>query len=308
MPPSVKDTLGSPGVPLEAPVRRDFEGPLRADFADVRVHTDPSAAASARDVGARAYTVGNHVVFGPGGYPGRRPMAHELTHVLQQRAASPGDSEPQQISASHGASERAAEATADQLMPAAVQRQTDAGTPDAGTPDAGPTAAGTADAGTTDAGTAACALTTFTGSDFVGEAVTADVEFVDSLNAINGHAVAAGVDLHVTSSFRTSTVVPGAIVTPATMSNHLAGHAIDMNVLYGASKSTWCNSACLGGTQPAAVQTFIDAVKGDAGLRWGGDFTPSDPVHIDDGLNVNDATGYTARHQATQQARTSGCG
>ncbi|SMO76619.1 D-alanyl-D-alanine carboxypeptidase [Geodermatophilus aquaeductus] len=144
----------------------------------------------------------------------------------------------------------------------------------------------------------------------MGDAVTADVEFADSLAAINTHAAANDVDVYVyvTSSFRTSTVVPGAVVTPATMSNHLAGHAIDMNVKYGAGKTSWCNSTCLGGSPPAGVKEFIAAVRGDAGLRWGGDFTIKDPVHVDDGLNVNDAAAYTARHQATQQARTSGCG
>lgn len=58
-------------------------------FGDVCVHTDARAAESARAVGALAYTVGNHVVFGPGQYSpgtsgGQRLLAHELTHTLQQ--------------------------------------------------------------------------------------------------------------------------------------------------------------------------------------------------------------------------------
>jgi D-alanyl-D-alanine carboxypeptidase len=91
------------------------------------------------------------------------------------------------------------------------------------------------------------------------------------------------------------------------MSNDLAGHAIDMNVMHGPTKSQLCNSACLGGTLPAAVQPFIDAVRADAGLRWGGDFTSKDPVHIDDHLNEDQAA-WTARRDATQAARASGCG
>ncbi|MCX5205381.1 DUF4157 domain-containing protein [Streptomyces sp. NBC_00237] len=60
------------------------------DFSAVRVHTDSKAAASARAVGARAYTVGNHVVFAsnqyaPGSPGSTRLLAHELTHVVQQR-------------------------------------------------------------------------------------------------------------------------------------------------------------------------------------------------------------------------------
>ena len=64
-------------------------GAGRADFVGVRLHTDRRAAESARAVGARAYTVGNHVVFGADRYApetgeGRSLLAHELTHVLQQ--------------------------------------------------------------------------------------------------------------------------------------------------------------------------------------------------------------------------------
>jgi len=58
----------------------------------VRVHTDAKAEASARMIGASAYTVGSHVVFGAGRYApasaaGRRLIAHELVHVLQQTAS-----------------------------------------------------------------------------------------------------------------------------------------------------------------------------------------------------------------------------
>ena len=64
----------------------------RADFSNVRVHTDARAAESARAVGARAYTVGDHVVFGAGRHApqtseGRMLLAHELTHVQQQTAS-----------------------------------------------------------------------------------------------------------------------------------------------------------------------------------------------------------------------------
>lgn len=66
----------------------------RADFGSVRVHTDSHAAESARAVGARAYTLGDHIVFGAGRYApqtseGRTLLAHELTHVQQQTAGGP---------------------------------------------------------------------------------------------------------------------------------------------------------------------------------------------------------------------------
>ena len=64
------------------------------DFSRVRVHSDPVARQSARDVNAEAYTVGDNVVFGGGGFmpathEGRRLLAHELTHVIQQSACGP---------------------------------------------------------------------------------------------------------------------------------------------------------------------------------------------------------------------------
>lgn len=64
------------------------------DFGRVRIHTDAQAAASARAVGALAYTVGEHIVFGAGQYQqgsaaGRRLLAHELAHTVQQRGGAP---------------------------------------------------------------------------------------------------------------------------------------------------------------------------------------------------------------------------
>ena len=88
-PPSVDHTLQSSGSPLSPPVRRDMERSFGTDFSAVRIHSDGAAAESARDVGAHAYTVGRDVVFGSGRYApetshGRRLLAHELTHVVQQ--------------------------------------------------------------------------------------------------------------------------------------------------------------------------------------------------------------------------------
>jgi hypothetical protein len=67
----------------------------RADFSDVRIHTDSRAAKSADAVNARAYTVGNHIVFGSSRYApqateGKVLLAHELTHVLQQTPSTVG--------------------------------------------------------------------------------------------------------------------------------------------------------------------------------------------------------------------------
>ena len=93
VPPIVYDVLNSPGQPLDAATRSFMEPRFRHDFSGVRVHTDQRAAESARAVNATAYTVGPTVVFGEGQFAphtsaGRRLLAHELTHVVQQSQSS----------------------------------------------------------------------------------------------------------------------------------------------------------------------------------------------------------------------------
>lgn len=78
------------GHPLPASARSFFEPRFGHDFGQVRLHTDKRAEESARELGARAYTIGTDIAFGAGQYSpetasGRRLLAHELTHVLQQR-------------------------------------------------------------------------------------------------------------------------------------------------------------------------------------------------------------------------------
>jgi hypothetical protein len=80
-----------PGVPLDSATRDYFEPRFGHDFSSVRIHHDAPAAAAAADVQARAFTLGRDVVFGagehnPGTDSGRRLLAHELTHVVQQRS------------------------------------------------------------------------------------------------------------------------------------------------------------------------------------------------------------------------------
>lgn len=82
---AVPDVLRSSGRPLDGAVRMDMESRLGADFSDVRIHDDSTAKASAAEVGAHAYTSGNHIVMGDGGGDAHT-LAHELTHVIQQRS------------------------------------------------------------------------------------------------------------------------------------------------------------------------------------------------------------------------------
>ena len=91
-PPIVHDVLRTPGQPLDPAARRKMETRFGRDFSAVRVHADSRASESAEAVRALAYTVGSHVVFGAGRYQpgspwGARLLAHELTHVVQQRGA-----------------------------------------------------------------------------------------------------------------------------------------------------------------------------------------------------------------------------
>jgi hypothetical protein len=81
--------LNSGGLAIDADTRHFFESRFHHDFSDVRLHTDNSAARSATALSANAYTLGNHIVFGSGKYKpqtkeGRRLVAHELGHVIQQ--------------------------------------------------------------------------------------------------------------------------------------------------------------------------------------------------------------------------------
>jgi hypothetical protein len=91
-PQAVHSALDEPGNPLDKATRAYFESRLGCDLSAVRVHTNERAAASALAVGARAYTVGHQIAFGPGQYAphsraGRSLLAHELVHVTQH----PGD-------------------------------------------------------------------------------------------------------------------------------------------------------------------------------------------------------------------------
>jgi hypothetical protein len=91
-PAGVHDVLRSPGQSLDAATRTFMEPRFGRDFSGVRVHTDSRAAESAKAINAQAYTVGQNVVFGAGRFTpetaeGRKLIAHELTHVMQQEGS-----------------------------------------------------------------------------------------------------------------------------------------------------------------------------------------------------------------------------
>jgi hypothetical protein len=89
IPPLVHEVLNSSGEPLEPTTKHFFEARFGHDFSRVRIHSGAAAEESARQVNASAYTVGHNIVFGagqfaPGTEAGRRLLAHELAHVVQQ--------------------------------------------------------------------------------------------------------------------------------------------------------------------------------------------------------------------------------
>jgi len=92
MPSIVHQVLNSPGRALDPDSRAFFEPRLGRDLSSVRIHTDAAASLSAQSIGAHAYTSGNNIAFGAGRFSpataeGKRLLAHELTHVVQQDAA-----------------------------------------------------------------------------------------------------------------------------------------------------------------------------------------------------------------------------
>lgn len=149
-------------------------------------------------------------------------------------------------------------------------------------------------------------------SNFTGNPCKVDTLFVPMLDKINDYAKQADVEIYVTSAFRslaktealrqTKTVVP-----PARKSNHMVGHAIDMNIRYKNAPSDsaylMANSRMLAKypNVPAPVKQFLDYIIEDGTLRWGGKFRTPDVVHIDDGLNVHNKAKWDERYCLMQE-------
>ena len=90
----VREVLRSTGQPLEQETRASMESRFGHDFGRIRIHTDPPAARASAALGAEAFTIAHHIAFAParflpGTEHGKRLLAHELTHAIQQAATSP---------------------------------------------------------------------------------------------------------------------------------------------------------------------------------------------------------------------------
>jgi hypothetical protein len=129
-PESVRQVLQTPGEPLPESVAASVGAGAAHHLAEIRVHADGAAARSAAQVGAAAYTVGRHVVFGAGRFrpyaiEGRELLAHELAHAAQQGLAEPGG--PIRMAKPGGAADRDADRAAATVrnggvMPAPAER------------------------------------------------------------------------------------------------------------------------------------------------------------------------------------------
>lgn len=86
-------SLNGKGQPLPAGINYFFSSKMGYDFSNVKMHTDKEAAQSAKGINAKAYTIGNNIVFNEGQYnsgssKGKKLIAHELAHVVQQNNLS----------------------------------------------------------------------------------------------------------------------------------------------------------------------------------------------------------------------------
>lgn len=132
-----------------------------------------------------------------------------------------------------------------------------------------------------------CLIKTYTNSQFIGKEIRADVDFLPHLDRLNQYAADCEVKIYVASSTREpGRSVSGNIVPPASRSNHLVGHVIDMNFQ---SENGFYNSKKLKKSRfnrlPDEIRALINLIRDDEILRWGGDFRREDPVHIDDNLS-----------------------
>ncbi|HYP42307.1 MAG TPA: DUF4157 domain-containing protein, partial [Chloroflexia bacterium] len=116
----VRQVLSTPGEPL-GDTRAYMEPRFGHDFSNVRVHTDARAAESARTLNAGAYTVGQDIVFGHNRYApntseGRKLIAHELAHTIQQGIEVAGRGDTLEVSKPGDRAEREADSVAASVL------------------------------------------------------------------------------------------------------------------------------------------------------------------------------------------------
>lgn len=132
-----------------------------------------------------------------------------------------------------------------------------------------------------------------------GHKIMVEQGFVPKLDTINALAIKHALIVWVTNSCRIGDVkLKGTIVTPAKMSNHKIGRAIDMNLQCTKTKE-WFNTAKMR-DGVGKDNVFLLEVDLDSALRWGGKFSVKDEVHIDDGTNIINSKLYTEIYNSIQ--------
>ena len=131
-----------------------------------------------------------------------------------------------------------------------------------------------------------------------GKKVLIDIDFLPTIQIIDDECKAHGFIFWVTNSYRKDTdILSGTVVTPANMSNHKVGHALDGNLQHIAS-GEWFNSVKMGdgkGVDEVLIQAIINK-----GVRYGGNFRKADNVHFDDALNVNEPDVWKEKYRVLQ--------
>jgi hypothetical protein len=122
-----------------------------------------------------------------------------------------------------------------------------------------------------------------------GHQILVHQDFVPHMARIDQYAVKNRVRLVVVHSYRyENQKMYRTVVTPASRSNHLAGFAIDFNIDYRGKRYFSHNLKKKNHANlPDRVQSFMNDLRADEDLRWGGDFRREDPVHIDLSVNLH---------------------
>ncbi len=138
---------------------------------------------------------------------------------------------------------------------------------------------------------------------FRGRQILIHKNFRPYMQRIDRYAKENGIKLIINQSYRNSKQnVRRTIVKPVQLSNHKAGFAIDFNIKFEGKKyfAKDLNRKNLG-KQPKQIQDFIQAIRDDKELRWGGDFRNQDPVHIDYPLNLKNKERWLEYSKACSQ-------
>jgi hypothetical protein len=127
---------------------------------------------------------------------------------------------------------------------------------------------------------------------FRGRQILVHRDFYSQMSKIENSAKKNKIKLIIIQSYRfDNQIINKPVVKPSQKSNHLAGFAIDFNVICNGSKylSKDLEKDNLNGL-PEEIHKFIKDIRDDKNLRWGGDFLIQDPIHIDSPLNIDRPT------------------